>query len=68
MRREFSDIVRERALFLANYRCSVCSYRNKLQFHHVGNRGDNSLFNCQVLCEQCHVAEEQRRKKREVSA
>lgn len=66
MRREFSIVVRQQALRRALYRCEnpECLSREKLQFHHVGDHGDNSLFNCQVLCEQCHATEEQRRRVR----
>jgi len=57
MRREFSDAVKDLAMLRARFRCELCSSRTRkeLQLHHIGNPMDNSLFNAQVLCEDCHV-------------
>lgn len=53
-RREFSLAVQRAALDRAHWRCEQCSIKHSLQFHHVGHRGDRSLFNCKVLCVACH--------------
>jgi len=62
-RREFSEAVRTAALVRAKMRCEQCSRRDDLEFHHVGHRADPSLFNCQVLCATCHLAEHRKRRK-----
>lgn len=54
MRREFGPVVRNEAMLRAKRRCQICGSRNDLEFHHVGNPSDASLFNCQVLCHPCH--------------
>ncbi len=53
-RREFSQAVRASALIRCKYRCETCGRKSDLELHHRGHRGDNSLFNCQVLCAGCH--------------
>jgi len=63
-RREFSPEVRSRALMCAKYRCQRCGGREWLEIHHVGKPMDNSLFNAEVLCRDCHVAEHLRRRMR----
>jgi hypothetical protein len=64
-RREFADNVRKAALIRATYRCERCGRRGFLELHHCGNRADNSLFNCEVLCLDCHSREHQRRAARQ---
>jgi hypothetical protein len=54
-RREFGKDVRNRALQIAKYRCERCGERDNLQLHHIGGHYDNSLFNCLVMCEPCHI-------------
>jgi hypothetical protein len=49
VRREFSSVVRSNALLRAKDRCEACGWRQQLELHHVGHRGDASLFNCLVL-------------------
>ncbi len=63
IRREFSMAVRARALFRAKFCCEICDKRGTLELHHIGNPSDASLFNCQVLCPECHLEEHVRRKK-----
>ena len=62
MRCEFSPTVRSQALLRCKYRCEVCGSRRELQLHHVGHRADRSLFNCTVLCADCHTKEHRRRR------
>jgi hypothetical protein len=62
VRREFSSVVRSNALLRAKDRCETCGSRHQLELHHVGHRGDASLFNCLVLCARCHQAEHTRRR------
>ena len=62
VRREFSPVVRSNALLRAKDRCEVCGSRQQLELHHLGHRGDASLFNCLVLCARCHQAEHARRR------
>jgi hypothetical protein len=54
--------VRSNALLRAKDRCETCGSRQHLELHHVGHRGDASLFNCLVLCARCHRAEDTRRR------
>lgn len=54
LRREFSHAVRREALIRASFRCQECGTRERLEYHHVGYRGDRSAFNCAVLCVECH--------------
>jgi hypothetical protein len=37
----------------AHYICERCGARQRLEFHHR-RRSDPSLFNCVVLCRECH--------------
>jgi DNA-directed RNA polymerase subunit RPC12/RpoP len=55
MRREFSQVVRRVVLARAGYRCEQCGLRERLEFHHIGNRQDRSAFNAMVLCVRCHA-------------
>jgi hypothetical protein len=57
VRQEFSSVVRINALLRAKDQCEACGSRQQLELHHVGHRGDASLFNCLVLCARCHQAE-----------
>lgn len=57
-RRAFSEAVRKEAISKQKYKCYQC--REKLlpygrDFHHKdGNRSNNKISNCQVLCTPCH--------------
>src|SRR5258706_5397461 len=64
MRREFNSQVRSMALIRAKYRCQRCGNRERLEIHHVGCSVDISLFNAEVLCRECHVAEHLHRRMR----
>ena len=55
-RREFSPAVRREALKRAQFRCERCGTKYPLELHHVGHILDRSLFNCLVLCVECHTA------------
>src|SRR5258707_6203236 len=48
-RREFTPAVRAGALARAYYRCEVCGAKEQLELRHIGNRQDQSLWNCQVV-------------------
>jgi 5-methylcytosine-specific restriction endonuclease McrA len=61
VRREFSRTVRDRVLIHCAYRCEVCGSKSDLELHHRGHRADNSGFNAQVLCSECHETEHRRR-------
>ena len=62
MRREFSPAVKSAAMKRAVYRCERCQATDNLEFHHRGHNADNSLFNTEVLCRRCHLAEELKRR------
>ena len=66
LRREFGREVRRQALQRARYRCQECGFSENLELHHIGHRADCSLFNCAVLCADCHhdVHAEQRQQTR----
>ena len=57
-RKAFSEVVRKEVIIKQKYRCYKC--RKKLlpygkDFHHKdGNRSNNKISNCQVLCTPCH--------------
>jgi hypothetical protein len=61
VRKEFSSAVRSAALLRAKYRCEDCGSRQQLELHHIGLRRGAPLFNCTVLCVDCHKAEHRRR-------
>jgi 5-methylcytosine-specific restriction endonuclease McrA len=61
-RRDFAPNVRAAALLRAKYRCEQCGARERLELHHRGHPKDTSLFNCIVLCADCHAAEHKRRR------
>jgi hypothetical protein len=56
--------VRRKALLRAQNKCECCGDYRALQLHHRGSVLDPSLFNCQVLCDGCHVAEHAKRKRK----
>jgi hypothetical protein len=57
-RKAFSEAVRKEVILKQEYKCYKC--RKKLlpygkDFHHIdGNRSNNKVSNCQVLCTPCH--------------
>ncbi|HYZ50853.1 MAG TPA: HNH endonuclease signature motif containing protein, partial [Nitrososphaeraceae archaeon] len=57
-RKAFSEAVRKEVIIKQKYKCYKC--RKKLlpygkDFHHKdGNRSNNKISNCQVLCTLCH--------------
>jgi hypothetical protein len=55
--------VRRVVLARAGYRCEQCGLRERLEFHHIGNRQDRSAFNAMVLCVRCHAKLQLRRVK-----
>jgi len=56
-RKKFSKRTRSARLLLQNNRCMNCGYSlDVYEFDHIdGNRENNSLFNCQALCPNCHA-------------
>jgi len=63
-RKGFSESIKKQILFLQNKRCNHCNrLLDVFNFDHIdGNRANNSLFNCQALCPNCHA--KKTRKKR----
>ena len=59
-RREFDPAVRAAALRRAVYRCEQCGSKQDLELHHIGHPRDVSLFNAEVVCADCHLAEHRR--------
>ena len=57
LRRDFSESVRKKVLALQFYRCNYCNkVLDAVNFDHIdGNRSNNSFFNCQALCPNCHA-------------
>jgi len=57
LRKGFSESVRKRVLAIQNQRCNYC-YRilDMVNFDHIdGNSSNNSFYNCQALCPNCHA-------------
>ena len=54
--KRFSKKTQNLVLLRQNYRCYDCGgYLWYPEFHHIGNRSDNSPANCQALCPNCHA-------------
>ena len=65
-RKNFSESIKRRVLRRQANLCYIC--RKPLgdikEFDHInGNPNDNSYFNCQALCRDCHFIETRRRLK-----
>ena len=62
-RRAFTQAVRREAICKQRYRCHICKRSlqpNAIDFHHKdGNRSNNKVSNCQVLCTPCHRSKHQ---------
>ena len=56
-RKRFSKKTRGLKLKLENHRCEACGkYSEHLDFHHKnGDRTNNHITNCQLLCPDCHA-------------
>ena len=65
LRRDFSASVKNQVLALQFYRCNYCKIvLEAVNFDHIDrNRSNNSFFNCQALCPNCH-AKKTRKSKR----
>jgi len=64
-RKGFSVSVKKRVLAVQNHRCNYC-YRtlDMVNFDHIdGNRSNNSFYNCQALCPNCHAKKTRRKVK-----
>lgn len=62
-RKGFSESVKKRVLAVQNHRCNNC-YRilDMVNFDHIdGKRSNNSFFNCQALCPNCHAKKTRRK-------
>ena len=61
-RRGFSDSVKKQILAVQSYRCNYCQrVLDVVNFDHIdGNRANNSFFNCQALCPNCHAKKTRR--------
>ena len=62
-RRGFSETIKNSVLTLQNHRCNYCQRAlDVANFDHIdGNRANNSYFNCQALCPNCHAKKTRRR-------
>jgi len=62
-RRGFSDSVKKQVLAFQHYRCNRCEkILDVTNFDHIdGNRTNNSFFNCQALCPNCHAKKTRRK-------
>jgi len=56
-RRDFPKQVKKWTLIIQNNRCNYCQrVLDVVNFDHIdGNRANNSYFNCQALCPNCHA-------------
>ena len=62
-RKEFSEQIKKWVLALQNYKCNNCQrVLDVTNFDHIdGNRANNSYFNCQALCPNCHAKKTRRK-------
>ena len=62
-RKDFSESVKKRVLVLQNQRCNYCDrILDMVNFDHIdGNSSDNSFYNCQALCPNCHAKKTRRK-------
>ena len=62
-RRGFSLAVKKQVLNLQGHRCNYCQrILNVVNFDHIdNNRANNSYYNCQALCPNCHAKKTRRR-------
>jgi len=63
-RKDFPKLVKQQVRVWQNNRCNSCKkVLDVANFDHIdGDRSNNSLFNCQALCPNCHA--KKTRKKR----
>lgn len=63
-RRGFSETIKSGVLILQNNRCNYCQrVLDVINFDHIdGNRANNSYFNCQALCPNCHAMKTRRKR------
>jgi len=62
-RKGFSVSVKKRVMAVQSHRCNYC-YRilDMVNFDHIdGNRSNNSFYNCQALCPNCHAKKTRRK-------
>ena len=57
LRRDFPKSVRNLVSASQNYMCNYCKTRlDVVNFDNIdGDRSNNSIFNCQALCPNCHA-------------
>ena len=57
LRRDFPVSTKKLVSAFQNYRCNHCKRRlDVVNFDHIdGDRSNNSIFNCQALCPNCHA-------------
>ena len=65
LRKGFPKSVRKKVLALQIYRCNHCNrVLDVVNFDHIdGNRSNNSIFNCQALCPNCHARKTRKSKR-----
>ena len=57
-RKDFSNKTKKSVLFRQGYRCNSClkPLEGIQDFHHKnGNRSNNTSWNCEALCPNCHA-------------
>jgi len=61
-RKRFSKRTKKSVLMCQNYLCRICGvYLEFPEFDHIdGDRSNNSFFNCQALCPNCHAKKTRR--------
>jgi len=62
VRRGFTEIVKKQVILQQNKKCNYCNrILDMINFDHIdGNRSNNSFFNCQALCPNCHAKKTRR--------
>ena len=63
-RKGFAQPVKKQVLAMQGHRCNYCDrILDVANFDHIdGNRSNNSFFNCQALCPNCHAKKTRRKK------
>jgi len=62
-RKDFPKLVKQQVRVWQNNRCNNCQrVLDVANFDHInGDRSNNSLFNCQALCPNCHAKKTRRK-------
>jgi len=62
-RKDFTKPIKKRILVVQNNKCNYCKkVLDVANFDHIdGDRSNNSFFNCQALCPNCHAKKTRRK-------